>query len=131
MPQVSSQSARWVNGQASGDNFTLVSGSFLWVRFNDRDVLDLGLNDTGAINLAAGVNVLSYTAFPSRFSAFKLIRQLGLNNARAVRMLEAESGRWVVAEVQDGNLAGEDFSIPNVAVLLIDMTSAVNQYKPE
>jgi beta propeller repeat protein len=131
VPQVTSQSASWINGQPSGDNFALVPGSFLWVRFDDRNVLDLGLNDAGAINLAAGVNALSYTAFPSQFSAFKLLQQLGLNNVDGVRMLDAESGRWVVAAVENGQLIGEDFRIPNVAVLLLDMAAPVNQFKPQ
>src|SRR5438874_2012890 len=90
-----SESVRWVNGQASGDNFTLAAGSFVWVRFDDRLVLDLGLNNAATVNLFAGVNVLSYTQFPGQFSAYKLLRQLGLNNARGVRMMDAESGRWV------------------------------------
>jgi beta propeller repeat protein len=131
VPQVASVSARWLNGQASGDNFALVPGSFLWVRFDDRNVLDLGLSDAGTVNLAAGVNALSYTVFPSQFSAFELLRQLGLNNVRGVRMLDAESGRWLVAAVENGQPIGEDFLIPNVAVVLLDMAAPVNQFKPQ
>ena len=131
VPQVVSESVRWVNGQASGDNFALAAGSFVWVRFDDRLVLDLGLNNAATVNLFAGVNVLSCTQFPGQFSAYKLLRQLGLNNARGVRMMDAESGRWVVAAVENGQLVGEDFRIPSVAVLLIDMTSPVTQYRPE
>ena len=131
VPQVTSESAVWANGQPSGDNFALVPGSFLWVRFDGSNVLDLGLTDGASINLAVGVNALSYTGFPSQFSAFKLLRQLGLNNVRGVRMLDAESGRWVVATVGNGQPLGEDFSIPNVAVLLLDMVAPVNQFKPE
>ena len=131
VPQVVSESARWVAGQPTGDNFTLTPGSFVWVRFDDRRVLDLGLNSGSAVNLSAGVNVFSYTQFPSQFSAFKLLRQLGLGNARGVRMLDGESGRWVVASVQNGTLIGEDFPVPNVAVLLLDMAAPVNQFKPQ
>ncbi len=130
-PQVTRQSARWVNGQATGDNFTLAPGSFLWVRFDRRQVLDLGLNDARAVNLPAGVSVFSYTQFPSQCSAFRLIRQLGVSNVRAVRMLDSESGNWRVAEIQDGAPIGDDFRIPNTAVLWLDLAAPVTQFQPE
>jgi hypothetical protein len=46
-------------------------------------------------------------------------------------MLDAESGSWAVAEVRDGKLVGNDFVIPNVAVLMLDMTSPIANWKPE
>jgi len=57
------------------------------------------------VDLVAGANVLSYAGFPSQYSAFQLLNQFGLGAARAVRMLDSESGRWAVAEVVAGRLA--------------------------
>jgi beta propeller repeat protein len=131
LPQVVSQSACWLNGQPAGDNFALSAGSFLWIRFESRHMLDLGPTEDAAVDLAAGLNVLSYLRFPRGYSAFTLLRQLGLDRVRAVRMLDAESGRWVVAQVHEGAVVGEDFAIPNVAVVWVDMLAAVNAFRPQ
>ncbi|MGB9603852.1 MAG: hypothetical protein ACPMAG_13790, partial [Limisphaerales bacterium] len=130
-PQVEIKRVRWVNGSPSGDNFNLVPGSWLWLRFDTKAVLDLGANNANAINLSAGVNGLSYAGFPNNYSAYKLIRQLGLQNARAVRMLNSESGQWLVAQVHNNSIIGNDFAIPNAAVLLIDMANPVSNFKPQ
>ncbi len=53
-PTVTSQTAFLTNGTPSGPNFALVPGSFLWIRFNSRQVLDLGVETSTAIHLAAG-----------------------------------------------------------------------------
>jgi beta propeller repeat protein len=131
VPQVVSQTVTWSNGVPSGPNFNLVSGSFLWMRFDSRRVLDLGGNNNAALNLAAGANVFGYTRFPDAYSAYQLLRQLGLNNSPSVRMLDAESGRWLVAETQNGALVGEDFPIPNVAVLMVNLLDPVSQFMPQ
>jgi len=131
VPQVSSQTASLANGAPAGVNFSLVSGSFLWVKFNQQQVLDLGVNNNLPVNLAAGANVFGYAGFPDAYSAFQLLRQLGLGNALAVRMLDSQSGQWRVALVQNGGLVGDDFPIPNVAVLMVSLTSPVNQFLPQ
>jgi hypothetical protein len=131
VPQVTSQTASWNNGAPSGQDFALTAGSFLWIKFDDSRVLDLGVNSAGPLNLAAGLNVFSYAGFPSAYTAFQLLNQLGVNNARAVRMLDAESGRWVVAEIQNGRPVGDDFTIPSVAVLMLDLANPVNNFTPQ
>ncbi len=83
-----------------------------------------------AINLAAGGNVFGYTGFPDSYSAFTLLQQIGAG-AEAVRMLDSESGRWRIAEVQGGSLVGDNFPIPGTAVLMVNVTNAVNQFTPQ
>ncbi|HWI59791.1 MAG TPA: hypothetical protein VNZ22_21360, partial [Bacillota bacterium] len=83
------------------------------------------------VTLAAGANVLSYAGFPSQYTAYNLLQQLGLPNARAVRMLDAQSGRWLVAEVLNGRPVGADFSIPRVAVLMLDLANPVSNFQPK
>jgi hypothetical protein len=111
LPQVATQTASMANGVASGQDFSLVAGSFLWVQFNSTQVLDLGLNNTSPLNLAAGPNVFGFTPFPNGFSAFQLLRQLGLDNALAVRMLDAcprrKSGRGRLPDSLHGCPDGE------------------------
>lgn len=131
VPQVASQTASIANGVPAGVNFSLVPGSFLWVQFNSPQVLDLGLNNSSPLNLAAGANVFGYTAFPDGYTAYQLLQQLGAANALAVRMLDAESGRWRVAELQNGNLVGDNFPIPNVAVLMVALANPVNHFVPQ
>ena len=130
VPQVNSQTVAWLGGAPSGPNFALTPGSFLWLKFADPRVLDLGLNSVGPVNLAAGANVLSYAGFPSQCSAYKVLAQLGSANARAVRMLDSQSGRWLVAEFQNGRPIGVDFVVPRVAVLLLELVNPVNNFQP-
>ena len=130
-PTVTSQTAYLTNGLPAGPNFSLVPGSFLWIQFNQRQVLDLGVNSSSFINLAPGANVFGYTGFPDAYHAFTLLQQLGLNNALAVRMLDAEAGRWRVAEVSGGNVVGDNFPIPATAVLMVSVTNAVSNFVPQ
>ena len=131
VPQVTAQTAYFTNGTFSGPNFSLVAGSFLWIGFDRQNILDLGVNNASSLNLAAGPNVFGYTRFPDAYSAFQLLRQLGLNNALSVRMLDAQSGRWLVAEVQGGTTVGNDFPIPNVAVVMVSLVNPVSQFVPQ
>lgn len=130
VPAVESETVRWVTGQPTGPDFALEAGSFLWVRFGGSEVLELGGDVAGPPALKPGVNVLSYGQFPAPYSAFQLLRQLGLDKARAVRMLDAESGFWRVAEVIEGQLLGQDFAIPTAAAVLIEMNKGVAQWLP-
>ncbi len=131
VPTVTSETVTWNGSAPSGPNFALTPGSFLWVKFADSRVLDLGVNPTGPVNLAAGANVLSYAEFPSQYSAYKMLNQLGTANARAVRMLDSQSGRWLVAEIQNGRPIGVDFTVPRVAVVMLDLANAVNNFQPQ
>jgi beta propeller repeat protein len=131
VPQVATETAFWTNGMAGGQNFSLVTGGFLWIQFNANQVIDLGVNNGSTLNLAAGASVFSYTGFPDAYDAFNLLRQLGLNNVLSVRMLDSASGRWRIALVQNGNSVGDNFPIPNTAVLMVNMANAVTQFYPQ
>lgn len=131
VPQVVSETADWSSGAPVGQNFTLTAGDYLWIKFDNSRVLDLGVNTVGALNLSAGIDAFSYAGFPSGYTAYRLLNQLGVNNAQAVRMLDAQSGQWVVAEIQNGRPVGNDFTIPRVAVLMLDMANAVNNFTPQ
>jgi beta propeller repeat protein len=130
VPQVLTETVYWANNVPNGPNFNLEPGGFLWIQFDQARVLDLGLDNVGPLNLPAGLNVFSFERFPSDLTAFRLLRQLGLDAARGVRMLDAESGRWKVALVQDGTPAGQDFPIPKVAVLMLDLARPVYNFLP-
>jgi beta propeller repeat protein len=130
VPTVSSDTVNWSGGGPVGDNFALEPGTFLWVRFNQPHVLDLGLAPCGALDLVPGANVLTYTCFPDQYSAYELIGEIGTENLDGVRMLDAETGRWRVASAVDGTIVGEDFAIPRIAVVMIEMKMEITAWKP-
>lgn len=130
VPTLVQETATW-SGGASGDNFPLEEGDFLWIRFGDAYVADMGAATLESVDLQVGVNVVSLTDFPQPCTAHRLMRGLGLGNVRAVRMLDPASGRWFAAEVRQGKLLGYDFAIPASAVVLVDMHQAVNDWRPE
>lgn len=131
VPNVVSETAFWTNGAPAGPNFNLTAGGFLWIKFNNARVLDLGVNNAGPINLATGANVVSYTRFPGGYSAYRLLNQLGSSSVRSVRMLDSESARWVSAQFLGGRPVGTDFEIPSVAVLMLDVAAPVNNFTPQ
>ncbi len=131
VPQVNTEVANYSNGVASGANFNLVPGDFLWIKFPDNQIVDLGVNTANPLNFSTGPSVFSYSGFPSQYSAYKFLNQLGVSRVKSVRMLDAETGRWVVALVQNGRPIGTDFPIPKVAVLMVDLTSAVSNFLPQ
>jgi len=130
-PSVVRNRTYWNAGAPAGDNFSLVAGDFLWVRFNGQTVVDLGLAQSDSIDLPIGISALSHTRFPQPFSGHGMIRQLGLDKVQSIRMLEARSGRWMTTEVRDGVIVGYDFDIPSSAVLLLDMKQSVTDWYPE
>ncbi|MFN7137925.1 MAG: hypothetical protein ACK4UN_01155, partial [Limisphaerales bacterium] len=131
VPEVVSQTAVLDGSTPTGTDFNLIPGSFLWVKFDNNRVLDLGMTSSSAVSLDAGINVFSFAQFPNQYTAYRLLQQLGFNNVRAVRMLDSESGLWAVAEARDGKLVGNNFKIPRVAVLMLDMANPVIEWKPE
>jgi hypothetical protein len=130
MPTPVSETASWDGAQPTGSNFSLEEGSFLWVKFDGTRILDLGQNACDTLNLGMGVNVFGYTCFPRDYTAYALIRELGLAKVKAVRVLDAETGQWKVASVASGAPAGADFEIAPVAVVMIDMNEGVADFKP-
>jgi hypothetical protein len=102
----------------------------VWVKFDGSKIIDLGLSECGDLILAEGANVFSHACFPDHYTAYALIRDLGLSRVRAVRMLDSDTGFWKVASVVDGNIVGEDFNIPAIAVIMLDMEESVGPWRP-
>jgi beta propeller repeat protein len=129
IPQPVADTVTWA-GAPVGTNFALEAGNFLWVRFNETLILDMGQRVCSALNLASGTSVFSYTCFPDGYSAFQVIREIGVSNIKALRLLASETGRWQSAAVKSGLIVGEDFKIPTVAVLMVEMNSPVGPWRP-
>ncbi len=130
LPTIVSESVSWDGSSVIGTDFTLNQGDFLWVKFNDANILDFASSTCSAQDLAAGINVLSTACVPDDYNAYRLLEELDSTNVSAVRLLNAQTGRWQVASVDAGSIIGENFEIPPVAVVLIDMLQPVNQWLP-
>jgi hypothetical protein len=99
--------------------------------FDRAKILHLGVDgECDALDLASGVNVFSYRCFPDRYTAYGLLRELGKDAVRAVRMLDSETGKWLAAAVEDGKIVGEDFQIPRIAVMMMDMKVPASSWIP-
>ncbi len=117
-------------GAPSGTNFNLTAGQFVWVRFNESRIVDLGAASGAPLNLPAGVSAFTHTLLPQGYSGHALARSFGLANVRAVRILDAEAGQWHLLSVSSGALVGPDFRVPGVAVVIVDLANAVNNWTP-
>jgi beta propeller repeat protein len=130
LPQPVAETVAWGGSSPVGTNFALEAGSFLWVRFNESKILDLGQSSCTSLNLASGVSVFSYACFPDHYSAYELMREVGVDNIHGIRGLDSATGRWQVASVVDGGIVGEDFKIPSLAVLMVDMKTTIGPWRP-
>ena len=130
VPTPVSETVSWVNGQPSGNNFSLEAGSFLWVKFDQAKILDLGQGGCSPVDLSVGVNVFGYWCFPDHYRSYDLIRGLGATHINSIRMLDSDTGKWVVAAVANNKIIGENFKIPKISVLMIDMAESVGDWSP-
>jgi len=117
-------------GTPSGTNFNLVVGQFIWVRFNDSRLLDLGAATSAPLNLPAGVSAFTHTRLPLGYTGHALFRSLGLANVRAIRILDAEAGQWRILSLDAGQIVGADLHLPDVAVVIVELANPVNGWTP-
>jgi beta propeller repeat protein len=119
------QTATLTDGVATGDDFPLTAGSFLWAEFDGANMLDLGPAATGPLALAEGLNVFSHTGFPVGMTASRVIDGIGAAKLRGIRLFDSTAGLWRSVEIDGaGRRVGPDFVIPRVATLLIDVSEA-------
>jgi len=131
-PNLVEETAEWDGSAASGTNFPLTVGSFIWVRFNDSVALDLGPASGSDIDLVEGLNVVSHTDFPSEFNAYDLIESIGASKVEAVRILDARAGLWNSVSVDGtGQIIGHNFRIPKTSVVLLELSEAVASWNPQ
>lgn len=117
-------------GTLGGTNFSLAAGQFVWVRFNDARLVDLGAAAGAPFNLPAGVSAFTHTRLPLGYTGHALVRSLGLANVRGLRVLDAEAGQWQMLTLDGGVIVGADFRVPDVAVVVVDLVNAVNNWSP-
>jgi beta propeller repeat protein len=124
------ETATIAGGSPTGDNFALTAGQFVWVSFNDGRIVDLGTASSAPIDLPSGVSAFSHTGIPVGFTGHDLVRSLGLANVNGVRVLDSAAGVWRTLAVDAGTIRGDDFRLPNVAVLIVDLSNPVTAWTP-
>ena len=107
-----------------------MAGQFIWVRFNDARLVDLGAASGAPLNLPAGVSAFTHTRMPPAYTGHALVRSLGLANVRGLRVLDAEGGQWQMLAVDGPTIVGADFRVPDVAVVIVDLVNPVNNWTP-
>ena len=127
---INTKTAEIIDDKPDGDNFALIKGNFLWIKFDQNTILSLGIDNCNSIDLLPGANIISYSCFPKNFTANKLMTLIGLENVNAVRILDSKTGRWKVLTIIDGQIFGDNFYIPEVSVVMIDMKIAINDFQP-
>ncbi|GAA5115396.1 hypothetical protein JIN84_20475 [Luteolibacter yonseiensis] len=126
-----SKKATFDGTSASGEDFPITEGTFLWVEFDRSNMADLGAGGENTLDLYPGLNVFSHTGFPVDETAHGVVAGIGAANLKGLRYYDAFAGRWRAVEVAgDGSLVGSDFSIPRVATLLLEMKNPVSGWKP-
>ncbi|MDX2441671.1 MAG: hypothetical protein QNK40_14110 [Desulfobacterales bacterium] len=129
-PAVVSETINWDGNAPVGNNFNLEQGSFLWVRFGQTHILDLGFGSCPLIDLVSGLNGFNYACFPDNYTAFQLIRDIGLDKINSLRFLNSGTGRWETASVVDNKIVGSNFNIPRIAVVMLNMKTSFDSWKP-
>lgn len=131
LPTIESQSVSWDGSAVVGTDFDLNLGDFLWVKFDGASILDFAASSCAEQDLASGLNVLNVICVPDDYDAYRLFNELGTSNVAAIRSLNSQTGRWQVVTLNDNDMiVGENFRIPAIAVVLIDMKQPVNQWLP-
>lgn len=124
------ETATFAGGAPSGTNFALVAGQFVWVRFTEGRIVDLGTSAAAPLNLPAGTSAFTHPNVPLGFTGHKLVRSLGLANVRSLRVLDAAQGLWRLLAVDGATIRGDDFPVSGVVVILVDLANPITGWTP-
>ena len=115
------------NGNPSGNNFTLVENSALYVYSTQQSILILGDSSScSPLHLTVGFNLASHACFPPDYKVSDFLNSLGRNNITSLSRLDLPSGRWQTAAVDDGVMVGDDFWLVAGEGYIIQAAAAVS-----
>jgi len=90
--------------------------------------------ETASYTLLPGTNQIGLLSVPLGYTAYDLMKSLGLDNVQSLRSFDAETGLWRTIAVrawQGGNeLAGSNFSVRPGEGLVITMKIRVDGWAP-
>ena len=119
---------------ASGD-FPLVKGMALTVYATKEGTLTVAdPGEYATYTLLPGSNQIGLPAVPYGFSAYDLIKSLGLDNVQSVRRFDTDSGLWRSVAIRAGKnsneIVGGNFTLNPGDGLMITMKNRVDGWTP-
>ena len=119
-------------GTTTGNNFSLIENSALFVYSGNSTVLSLGdVAECSALSLKSGFNLASFFCPPSGFMASDLINSLGISSIQSIAKFDSLSARWVTAAVNGTTIVGEDFPIiPGEGTVIYAAADVTNWITP-
>lgn len=125
----------YTEAKATGGDFTLARGAGLVIYTLKQGNLKLAESgETATYTLLPGANQIGILTVPFGYSAYDLMRSIGLDNIQSVRRFDTTNGAWQTVAVRGtatGNsLAGANFTIQPGDGLAITMKNRVDGWQP-
>jgi beta propeller repeat protein len=125
----------YLEATAGGEDFSLVKGSGLVIYAGNPGTLKLAESgETASYTLFPGTNQIGILTVPYGYSAYDLMRSVGLANIQSVRRFDNTAGAWQTVSVRTtaaGNgLVGMNFVINPGDGLVITMKNRVDGWQP-
>ncbi len=121
----------YTEATATGGDFVITQGMALTVyatKAGSLTVADAG--ESVSYTLLPGSNQIGIIAAPFGYSAYELLKSLGLDNVLSIRKFEAETGLWRSVSVrtgQSGNeLVGSNFAVTSGDGVIVVMKNRVD-----
>jgi beta propeller repeat protein len=125
----------YMEASGSSGDFSLVKGSGMVVYAGTPGTLKLAESgETASYTLLPGTNQIGILTVPFGYSAYDMMRSVGLDNIQSVRRFDTASGAWQTVAVRTtgtGNgLVGANFVIQPGDGLIVTMKNRVDGWAP-
>ncbi|MDD2274004.1 MAG: hypothetical protein PHP95_12420 [Desulfuromonadaceae bacterium] len=125
----------YTEATASGGDFSITKGMGLTVYTRAAGVLTVAdPGETATYTLLPGANQIGLLTVPFGYSAYDLMKAVGLDKIQSIRRFDADSGSWrsvaVRAAQGDSELVGSNFTINSGDGVIITMKIRVDGWAP-
>lgn len=125
----------YTEATAGGGDFTLAKGAGLVIYARKAGNLKLAESgETASNTLLPGTNQIGILTVPFGYSAYDLMKAIGLENVQSVRRFDTSTGAWQTVAVRQGasgvEIVGMNFVINPGDGLMITMKSRVDGWTP-
>lgn len=125
----------YTEASAAGGDFTLAKGPGLVIYCRNAGMLKVAESgDTAAYTLLAGTNQIGILTVPFGYSAYDLMKSVGLDNIQSVRRFDATIGAWQTVAVRTtttgSGVVGINFTIHPGDGVVITMKNRVDGWTP-
>jgi len=125
----------YTEATASGGDFSITKGMGLTVYTRASGVLAVAdAGETASYTLLPGANQIGLLTVPFGYSAYDLMKAVGLDKIQSVRRFDSDSGSWRSVAVRTGQggseLVGSNFTINSGDGVIITMKIRVDGWAP-